>query len=74
MEHSEADNYARAEITDYNFGEGISITEPEEIKEMLGRIGYDQCNGIFDGRITAVGSVEITLTGKSYPNTYVVTK
>ncbi|MBU3875995.1 hypothetical protein HGO97_009225 [Faecalicatena sp. AGMB00832] len=73
-EHSEADNYARAEITDYNFGEGISITEPEEIKEMLGRIGYDQCNGIFDGRITAVGSVEITLTGKSYPNTYVVTK
>ena len=73
-EHSEADNYARKEIIDYDFGEGISITKPEEIKELLGKISYDECNGILGGRIKAVGSVEITLTEKSYPNSYAVSE
>ena len=73
-ENSESDNYARKEIIDYDFGEGISITKPEEIKELLGRISYDECNGILGGRIKAVGSVEITLREKSYPNSYAVSE
>lgn len=71
-EYSEADTYARKEVMDYDFGEGISITEPEEIEKMLGKICYDKCNGLFGGRIAAAGSVEITLTEKSYPNSYAV--
>ncbi len=71
-ENSEEDNYARQEIKDYDFGAGISITEPEEVKELLGRITYDQCNGLFGSRIVAVGSVEITLTNKAYPSSYAV--
>lgn len=57
---------------DYSFGDGIPVTSPEEIQKLLDQISYDECSGLLGNYKTTTGSVEITLNGKAYPNTYAV--
>ena len=57
---------------DYSFGDGIPVTSPEEIQKLLDQISYDECSGLLGNYKTPTGSVEITLNGKAYPNSYAV--
>ena len=63
---------AKSEIKEYASGKGIPITDPDKISQLLEQITYDECPGILGNRLNAKGSVEITLAGQAYPNTYVI--
>lgn len=66
-------SYAIKDSPDYQFGNGITITDETKIQTMLDRIFYDNCSGILYGQLYSnTGSVEILLAGSSYPNTYVL--
>lgn len=64
--------YDQKAMADYSFGDGIPITEPEEIQSILKKITFDAGSRLLGNAQESTGSVEITVKGKAYPNSYVL--
>lgn len=57
---------------DFSSGDGIPVTDEAAMRRILDRISFDDCQGIVGDSLDFIGSVEITLTGSTYPNTYLI--